>query len=601
MAVAGGLAVIALIAQVVGGSGAGSIEPIVDEIRTAELACPAPVLTGEGARSAVTVVAPVAAAELAQAQAADSDAEEAAEPARTGSVTLNDLGKLGADTARAKLAAPGRTALDVSRVSPPQLARGTGTLAPGLAAELISSGRAGSARGLEAVTCAAANPIAWFVGASTAAGRRDRLVLTNPEGIPATIDLRFWDENGPVPAPPNSTGIAVPAQKVVSIPLDGMSPGHQRLGVSVTATSGRVSAVLHDIDERGVQPRGVDWIAPMPAPARTVVLPGLPDGKLGRTLQVLVPGDTDALVKVRVLTPDNSFAPAGLDEVEIKAGQLAEYDLAKAAETAASAVVITSDRPVVAAVRVTRSAKGQADVAYATAAPALVAPAAIPAGQGPAGTTTQLILAAPRGDAEVVVTVLGPDGAGTPGTVRIPAGRAVLVDPVPKGQAPAAAYSILLAPGPASGPVYAARVMRGGLADLTITTVVPGRFTVSIPGIEPDLTAVLPCNPGRSPGRWLRASCPAGRRPAPRSGPGRGSPGRRGPSRGPRSGAGRARCGRCARPRRGGGARAGRRRARWPSRARRPARAPPRPRTRPRPARGASAARVVRRHRGRGR
>jgi hypothetical protein len=317
-------------------------------------------------------------------------------------------------------------------------------------------------------------------------------VLTNPENIPATVDVRFWDENGPVPAPPNSTGIGVPAQQVVSIPLDGMTPGHQRLGVSVTATSGRVSAVLHDIDERGVQPRGVDWIAPAAAPARTVVIPGLPDGKLGRTLQLLVPGDTDALVKVRVLTPDNSFAPAGLDEVELKAGQLAEYDLAKAAETAASAVVITSDRPVGAAVRITRSAKGQADVGYATAAPALVAPAAIPAGEGIANTTTQLILAAPRGDAEVIVTVLGPSGAGTPGTVKIPGGRAVLVDPVPKGSAPAAAYSIMLAPGPASGPVYAARVIRGGLADLTITTVVPGRFTVSIHGIEPVLTAVVP-------------------------------------------------------------------------------------------------------------
>ncbi|HUR74910.1 MAG TPA: DUF5719 family protein [Sporichthya sp.] len=492
VAVAGGLALAALLAQVVGGSGAGSIEPIVDEIRTAELACPAPVVTGADARSAVTMVAPVAAAELAQAKATEgAGADQATEPARTGAATLNDLGKLGSAGARAKLGAPGRTALDVSRVAAPQLARGTGTLAPGLAAELVTAGRSGTARGLEALACAPASPVAWFVGASTTAGRRDRLVLTNPENIPATIDLRFWDENGPVPAPANSTGIDVPAQKSVSIPLDGMSPGHQRLGVSVIATNGRVSAALHDIDERGVQPRGVDWIAPTFAPARNVVLPGLPDGKLGRTLQLLVPGDTDAIVKVRVLTPDNSFAPAGLDNVEIKAGQVVEYDLAKAAETAASAVVVTSDRPVLAVVRLTRSANGQADIGYATAAPPLVAPAAIPAGQGAAGTATRLILAAPRGDAEVTLT-LGAGGAGMSSTVKIPAGRAVLVDPVPKGGKPGAAYSILIAPGPASGPVYVARVMRGGTVDLTVTTVLPGRFTVSIPGIEPDLTAVVP-------------------------------------------------------------------------------------------------------------
>lgn len=489
-AVAGGLALVALVAQAVGGSGAGSIEPIIDEIRTVELACPAPVVTGENASSAVTLVAPLAAAEIAQAQAAaDAAAVEVLEPTRNGQATLTDLGRRGSGNARAKLAEPGRAVLDVSKVARPQLARGSGDLAPGLAAELITTGRSGTARGLAAVACAPASPFAWFVGASTAAGRRDRLVLTNPEAIPATVDLKFWDENGPVPAPPNSTAIDVPAQKVVSIPLDGMSPGHQRLGVSLTATSGRVSAAIHDIEERGVQPRGVDWLAPSPAPMRTVVIPGLADGKLGRALQLLAPGGTDAIVKLRLLTPDNSFAPAGLDDIELKAGQVTEFDLSKAAETSASALVVTSDRPVIAVVRLTRSAQGQADVAYATAAPALIAPAAIPAGQGARGTATRLILAAPRGDAEVVVTLLTPTGAAAPSTVKIPAGRAVLIDPTPKG---GGTYSILIAPGPESGPVHVARVIRGGIADLTVTTLIPGRFTVSIPGIEADLTAVVP-------------------------------------------------------------------------------------------------------------
>ncbi len=487
-AVAGGLALVALIVQVVGGSGAGSIEPIVDEVRTAELACPEPVITGSAARNAVTMVAPEAAAELAQAEAAGSKGTaDGSEPARTGSATLTDLGKAG--SARAKLSAPGRTVLDAGKVSAPLLARGTGTLAPGLSAELVTTGRSGTARGLEAVSCAAAHPTAWFVGASTAAGRRDRLVLTNPEGTPAVVDLRFWNDAGPVPAPPNSTGIDVPALGAVSIPLEGMTAGHQRLGISVSATSGRVSALVHDIDERGVQPRGVDWIAPAPSPARTIVIPGLPDGKLGRSLQLLVPGETDAIVNLRLLTPDNSFAPAGLDNVEVKAGQVGEYDLTTAAGTSASALVVTSDRPVVAVVRQTRSAKGAADVAYATAAPALTSPAAIPAGSGPAGTTTRLILVAPRGDAEVVLTVLTPTGAAAPTTVKIPAGRAVLVDPAPKG---GTNYSLLIAPATASGPVHAARILRGGAADVAITALVSGRYTVSIPGIEPDLTAVVP-------------------------------------------------------------------------------------------------------------
>lgn len=475
VAVAGGLALIALVVQVVGGSGAGSIEPVVDDIRIAELACPAPVVTGENVSSAVTMVAP-------------PGQDGSAAPAG-GLATLGDLGRAGTDAPRAKLTAPGRTALDVSRIGAPQVARATGALAPGLAAELITSGRSGSARGLEAIPCAGSGPTAWFVGASTAAGRRDRLVLSNPENIPAQVDLRFWNEKGPVAAPANSAGIDVPALQAVSIPLDGMTAGHQRLGVSVTATSGRVAAAVHDIDERGVQPRGIDWIAPAVAPARTVVLPGLPDGKLGRSLQLLAPGDTDAIVKVRVLTPDNDFAPAGLDTVDLKAGQVGAYDLSAATETSGSALVVTSDRPVVAAVRVTRTVKGSTDIAYATAAPVLNAPAAIPAGQGARGTTTRVSLAAPRGAAQVVVSVIGAGGAVPPRTVDIPDGRAVTIDPAPKG---GGSYSIMITPAAGSGPVHAARLLRGGTSDLAITAVVPGRFTVSIPGIEPDLTAVVP-------------------------------------------------------------------------------------------------------------
>jgi hypothetical protein len=492
VAVAGGLAVVALIAQVIGGSGAGSIEPIVDEVRTAELPCPAPLLTGKTASSSAAIAAPPASAAPVPA----GPTPEKPDQVRGSSAVLADLGPPAKAVVRLKLDRSGQGSAAAPEL--PLLARGTGSLAPGLAADLISAGRTGTARGLEAVTCAAAGASAWFVGASTAAGRRDRLVLTNPEDIPAVVDLDFWDEKGPVAQPPNSTGIDVPALGVVTIPLDGMTAGHQRLAIAVTATSGRVSAVVHDIDEQGIKPRGVDWIAPVAAPTRFVLIPGVADGRLGRTLQLLVPGETDAIVKLRVLTPNNSFAPAALDTVELRAGQVAQYDLSKAGETAASALVVTADRPVVASVRLTRAVKGTADIAYATAAPALSAPALIPSGVGPQGTTTRLILAAPRGDAEVVVTLLGAGGvASKPTVVKIPAARAVLFDPAPKPPkgatgAPLGSYAILLTPGPASGPVFAARILRAADPDLTVTAVFPGRYTVSIPGIEPDLTAVLP-------------------------------------------------------------------------------------------------------------
>lgn len=465
------LAVAALVVQVLGGSGAGSIEPITDEVRTAELACPAPVVTGKTADTQVTVVAP------------PTDSGKAA-----GSATLADLDK--PDQGRARLATPGRVDVRAGNpLLPAQVARGTADLAPGLAAEVLTDVNSGSSRGLAAVSCAAAGVSAWFVGASTAAGRRDRLVMTNPEGTAALVNLRFWNENGPVEAPPNSTGIDVPAAAVVAIPLDGMTAGHQRLAIEVRALRGRVAAAVHDIDAPGIAARGIDWIAPAVAPARTIVIPGLADGKLGRRLQIFTPGDIDAIVKIRLLTADNSFAPAGLDTIELPARRVADFDLGKAAGTAAAAILVTADRPIVAAVRVTRADKKVADVAYATAATALTTPSTLPIGRGPQGSSTRLILAAPRGDAELTLTLVLPTGAGPPTTVRIPAGRIVVVDPAPKG---GVAYSVVITPGQSSGPIYAARILRVGATDLTITPLVPGRFTVAIPGIEPDLTAVLP-------------------------------------------------------------------------------------------------------------
>lgn len=506
----GVLAGAALIAQLAGGGG-GSAAAVADEVRTAAVACPKPVLRGTDVRNRVTLAVPPrllaapatddaatpgatpaptaspAADDGAQAAAETAaegagEAEAAGEAAEPGAAALTDLGS---DRARSRLSAPGFVSLDVAPSTvPAQVARGIGPLAPGIAAEMVTQADSGPARGLSGAACVLPGTRFWFVGASTAAGRRDRLVLTNADVTQAVVDLRFWTDNGPVEVP-NSTDIAIGPESAREIPLDGMVPGRARLAIGVVVTRGRVAAALHDQDTPGTASHGTDWIASAPEPARTVVIPGVPDGTLGRRLQLLAP-DSDAIVNVRLISKDNDFVPAGVDTLALEAGKVAEFDLSPAADAQSVGVVITSDRPVLGAVRVTRTAGMVADVAYAVAAAPLTTPATLADGRGGKWWRTRLLLTAPEGAATVVVRPLLAGGPGPERVVTIAAGRSVSIDPETSG---ATRYAVVVTPRPGSGPVFGARVLRANASDISILPLQSGRFTVVLPQVVSDLTA----------------------------------------------------------------------------------------------------------------
>ncbi|MGQ0626467.1 MAG: DUF5719 family protein [Sporichthyaceae bacterium] len=464
-----------------------------EAVQAAELACPAPVQSGAGAKSVLTLAVP--APELTMpgvGQPTDATAPDASSVPAPDSAALAAFADLSATgRARAQRSGTGALDLDVSAIGTAQLARATGSSAPGLAAGLLTQVGSGPGRGLAAVACTRPGAASYFVGAGTDAGRRDRLVLANPEVSDALVDLSFWNAGGPL-APPNSRDVQVPARSVVSIPLDGIVAGHPRLAVSVAATRGRVAAFVHDLDAPGITARGIDWIAATPSPTRTVVIPGLPAGELDRKLTILVPGERDAIASVVLQTAQGAFAPAGIDVLELPAGRLAEFDLDSAVAGQAASVVITADRPVVAAVRLVRStrAKGPriADVAYATAARALTAPAVVADGLGPPAYATRLMFTATRADAQVLVHVVARNGAVSTREVRVGAGRSVVVDPAPMG---VRRYVVIVVPAPGSAPVYAARILRAGAGDLTVSTLISGRYGVVLPALVADLRAVI--------------------------------------------------------------------------------------------------------------
>lgn len=468
-AVAGVLLALALIVQVAGG-GATQVGATVDEVRTAELACPTTPAVGAGADRLTVAAAP---------------GQEV-----RGAMRVDELS--GAAKPKLRRTKPGVSGVDLSgTTAPAAVVRATGGLAPGLAAERIVAIGEGPARALSSTTCLAAGASAWFVGASTTAGRQSRLVLTNIEGTSASVGLRLWDEGGRVDvAGINELVVEPRSTRVIS--LDGLAPDRRRLGVGVEVEVGQVSSALHLAEVGG---RGADWLDPLIRPTRRLVVPGISAEAQDRKLFLLAPGDRDAIVKVRVLGVDSDFAPAGADVVELPAGTVREVDLNAADPGRALSVVVSSDAAVVAAVRTIAKVGAGPEQAWAGPAAALTGPTSVPDGRAGAGTRTRLLLAAPDGDAAVRLVVYA--GSATPRTrtVKVAAGRTLVLDPGPRGST---SYTVVLEPVLDSGPVYVARVLSIDAAGLTVSSLDTGRFSVELPAVVPDLTAPTVARPGRS-------------------------------------------------------------------------------------------------------
>ena len=445
--------------------------------------------------------------------------------ARTGAVCPEPIAAPGAQT-RVGLAAPGLAATDappggaqleplarpddpvvtLTAASDPAVvvldagARGqalvgqaTGGLAPGFAAAMTTRTTSGDLRGLAGTTCVAAGTDFWFVGSGAEVGQRGRLYLTNPESAPALVDVTLHGPAGEIDAP-SGRGVSVAARGQEVLVLDALAPAIPRFGVHVQVRQGRVAAALRDTQIRGLDPLGVDWVPAAAPPARRVVLPGVPPGAGERQLQVLAPGDTDAIVRVRLLATDGSFVPAGLDVIEVPAGSVAEVDLAPYAREEAVAVELTADAPVTAGLLARVGAgREQPELAYTAAVLPLrhQGPGAQALAGVDGGPSGQLLLTAPGGDASVLVSPL-PPASGTPITVIVTSGSQVTVDLSTISADRTFAVSVVPVAG--SGPVFAGRALseadaRGPM--LTMSTLPPGRYRVRVPTVSADLSTGL--------------------------------------------------------------------------------------------------------------
>jgi len=256
--------------------------------------------------------------------------------------------------------------------SGPRVARGVrvsaeGALAGGLSAAVAASFDGPNRRGLAAGSCHPPGPHWWFVGTASTPERSSVLNLTNPTTGVAVADLSFYGPDGPLESAAEQ-GLAIAPGQSTSLRLSELVPGAESVSVEVTARQGQVAASLEETTTDVLDPAGVETVPAAAEPRRTVAMTGVPGGPGERTLSVVNPGASTAVVRVEVLGARGAFTPSGLEDVTVPAGTTVETQVPRGVVDAAPAGIrLTAEQPVTASLR-TGSGSPLQDHSFAVAA-----------------------------------------------------------------------------------------------------------------------------------------------------------------------------------------------------------------------------------------
>lgn len=339
----------------------------------------------------------------------------------------------------------------------------------------------GDLAGLAAANCQAPANDLWLVGARTTVGATAVLQLTNPSQTAADVDLELYGTAGPVDGP-GTGGISVGPGQTRNVVLAGLAANQESLAVRVRSSGGPVAAVISQNILRGLTPGGVELIQPTTAPQPAQVIGGVriqnPDTtrKLAKedgyasvlpSLQVAVPGASDAVVNLRVFGPAGEVQLEGGGSYNVAAGTVSRLPLDSLPEGTYT-LDISADAGVAAAAVFSRGSDPEkgTDVAVAAAGERLGSEhlAVLPSAD------SVLSFTAPDGAAEVQLTGVTAGGdLLAERTVKLSAGSVTQVRPGDLGGSAAAV--LIHATG---APVYGAQSVSAGETGISALTLPRG-------------------------------------------------------------------------------------------------------------------------------
>lgn len=220
---------------------------------------------------------------------------------------------------------------------------------------------------LATVVCSISSGDQWFVGGSGTVSSRASIEIINSGLSTSVVDLIVY----------TSSSVSSVISKRINrnsskrIYLDSLAPGEDSIVIHSITRSGRVTTFVHDQRERGISSLGADFVSQGADPSNRVVIPAisnvkLVDRKALQTLRILVPGKVDANVRAKIVSSDGSFIPIGLDNISVNAGKVLDVQFNPVLQARNFSLVLTADRPIVAAVKSSRTINGGTEFAWST-------------------------------------------------------------------------------------------------------------------------------------------------------------------------------------------------------------------------------------------
>lgn len=223
------------------------------------------------------------------------------------------------------------------------------------------------------VLCTAPATSQWFVGGTSDVSSKGVIYLVNSGLSVSIVDVFTWSENGEQAV----KTLSLKANSRAAVRLDSLAPGDSDIVVQVVSRSGRVNSYLVDERVKGLQKLGGDSVNSIASPSRKFVITGIPQQLVNKKppthyLRIFVPGVADANFSLELLSSDGRFIPTGFNERRLESGKVVELELKPKVAKGAFAIKLTSDQPIVAAVRSRAISNGNSDFVWSTPSPALV-------------------------------------------------------------------------------------------------------------------------------------------------------------------------------------------------------------------------------------
>lgn len=269
--------------------------------------------------------------------------------------------------------------------------------------------------GLVATACSTPSTDLWLVGGATTLGNTATVIVANPGGNAATVQITAYTEAGEVTAG-TTAGAVVPAGQVRAIAVNGIAPAANELALHLEARGAAVAAALALSEIHDIRPFCADLISSQQPGETRLVFPTV----RSEIEQQNSDAHSSASHELVLLAPENSGtasinlltdgAKSTLQTVELTAGKATRVTLTDWVNGAALEVV--ADTQIVGAASGRSLQEGKTDMVWFTPAPAFVngTAAIVPGGE--------LHLINPNGQ-QLSLTVRDAHNSGTKNTVTL--------------------------------------------------------------------------------------------------------------------------------------------------------------------------------------